>query len=204
MHAELGQIMEEVEGVYRSGLRTALGIRTSINNEIVYIESDRFPLKCKIKKQQLKFWLHVKDYISTNPRSALDIFVLKPTEIDLPFIRYYRELEGENLSPASCLVNFESELKGQWRSKFEAARNDGRLGCYLKANKTLSKSAYHTLLLWETGRLLLSRFRCGSHSLLIEIGRFNNIPLNERCCSCNMGVQKVLHCFKDCPLTISR
>ena len=99
---------KEVEAVYRSGLRTALGIRTSINNEIVYIESDRFPLKYKIKKQQLKFWLHVKDYISTNPRSALDTFVLKANEIDLPFIRYYRELERENLSPASCLVNFEN------------------------------------------------------------------------------------------------
>ena len=64
---------KEVEAVYRSGLRrTALGIRTSINNEIVYIESDRFPLKCKIKKQQLKFWLHLEDYISTN----LDLVLL--------------------------------------------------------------------------------------------------------------------------------
>ena len=113
-----------MEAVYRSGLRTVLGIRTSINNEIVYIDSDRFPLKCKIKKQQLKFWLHVKDYISTYLRSALDTFVLKATEIDLPFIRYYRELEQENLSPASCLVSFENEFKGQWRSRFEAARND--------------------------------------------------------------------------------
>ena len=70
----------------------------------------------------------MKDYISTNPRSALDTFVLKATEVDLPFIRYYRELERENLSPASCLVNFENE---QWRLRFEAARNDedSRLGC---------------------------------------------------------------------------
>ena len=95
-------------------------------------------------------------------------------------------------------------IKGQWRSRFEVARNDddSRLGCYLQVNQTLSKPAYHTLLLLETDRLLLSRFRCGSHSLLIEIGRFNNLPQNERRCSCNIGVQTVLHCFKDCPLTL--
>ena len=68
--------------------------------------------------------------------------MLKATEIDLPFIRYYRELERENSSPASCLVNFENEFKGQWRSRFEAARNDddSRLGCYLKI-----KSDYQNL-----------------------------------------------------------
>ena len=52
----------------------------------------------------------MKDYISTNPRSALDTFVLLATEIDLPFIRYNGELERENLSSASCLVNLENEF----------------------------------------------------------------------------------------------
>ena len=88
-------------------------------------------------------------------------------------------------------------------SSFEAAHNDddSRLGPYIKVNPSLSKPSYHSQLLLETDRLLLSRFRCGSHSLFIEIGRFHNIPRNERRCSCNMGVQSVLHCFRDCPLT---
>ena len=189
--------------IYRSGLRTALGIRTSINNEIVYVEADRFPLKCKIKKQQLKFWIHVKDYTNKNPNSALDMFVTKAIEINLPFIKYYLDLERENTSPGSCLVNLETEFKDKWRSSFEAAHNDddSRLGPYFEVNPSLSKPSYHSHLLLETDRLLLSRFRYGSHSLFIEFGRFHNIPRNERRCSCNMGVQSVLHCCRDCTLT---
>ena len=79
--------------------------------------------------------------------------------------------------------------------------NDSRTGTYLQVNPTLSKPAHHSQLLLETDRLMLTRFRCGSHSLLIEKGRCSNIPRNERLCSCDTGVQTVLHCFSKCPLT---
>ena len=192
-----------MEVVYRSGLRTALGIRTSINNEIVYIEADRFPLLCKIKKQQLKFWLHVKDYMNKHPKSALETFVLKAMEVNLSYVNYYRDLERTNNSPENCLLHFQTKFKEQWKLRFEAARSDtdSRLGCYLNVNPSLSKPLYHTNLLLETDRLLLSRFRCGSHSLNVEIGRFNKVPRNERLCSCGRGVKTVLHCFSDCPMT---
>ena len=39
--------------LYRLGLKYALSIRSSINNELVYIESDRIPLYVRVKKQQL-------------------------------------------------------------------------------------------------------------------------------------------------------
>ena len=45
-----------LETLYRSGLRTALSIRNTTCNEITYIESGQYPLECKVKKQQLKFW----------------------------------------------------------------------------------------------------------------------------------------------------
>ena len=53
---------DEVGLTYRMGLRTALGVRTNTNNEIIYIESNRYPLKCRIARQQVKFWLNVKKY----------------------------------------------------------------------------------------------------------------------------------------------
>ena len=74
----------EVEVIYTSGLRTALGIRTNINNEIVYIESNRFPLKCRIERQQLKFWIGVKEYTNKNPNSALKYLLNTAFEITLP------------------------------------------------------------------------------------------------------------------------
>ena len=50
----------DVEVIYRQGLRMALGVRTTTCNEIVYIESNTYPLKCRILSQQLKFWKTVK------------------------------------------------------------------------------------------------------------------------------------------------
>ena len=50
-----------IETLYRQGLRTALGVRQSVNNEIIYIETNKYQLKCCIMKQQLKFWLIVKE-----------------------------------------------------------------------------------------------------------------------------------------------
>ena len=193
----------QVEVIYRNGLRTVLGVRPNINNEIIYVESNRFPLKCKIKRQQLKFWTHVKEYIDKNPGSALDLFLKKAREINLPYIRYYENLECY-ISPTNCLKTFENEFKEKWKLNFETASNDSdiRMGTYLPVNPTLSKPLYHSDLFLETDRLILTRFRCGSHSLLIEKGRFTKIPREERLCVCNMGVQTVLHCFTQCPLTL--
>ena len=57
-----GGNFHEVEIVYRYGIKTALGIRQNVNNEITNIESNRFPLECKIRKNQMKFWINV-DYV---------------------------------------------------------------------------------------------------------------------------------------------
>ena len=55
--------------------------------------------------------------------------------------------------------------------------------------------------MFETDRLILTRFRCGSHSLLIEKGRYSDVAREERLCPYGVGVQTILHCFTECPLT---
>ena len=64
-------ILYDVELCYRAGLKVALSIRANMNNEIVYVESGKYPLHCHVKKVQLKFWLYVKKYISDFPDAAL-------------------------------------------------------------------------------------------------------------------------------------
>ena len=46
---------KEAEEIYRNGLHTALGARSNLNNEIIYIESGKYPLKSRIMTQKLKF-----------------------------------------------------------------------------------------------------------------------------------------------------
>ena len=129
------------------------------------------------------------------------MFVTKAIEINPPFIKCYLDLERENTSPGSCLVNLETEFKEKWRSSFEAAHNDDDrpLGSYFKVNPSLSKPSYHSQLLLETDRLLLSRFRCGSHSLsslkLVDFTIFQEMNVVVR------AIWEYNQYFRDCPLT---
>ena len=45
------------DSINRQGLKSALGIRPNTNNEVAYVETNRFPLQCYIQKQQHNFWL---------------------------------------------------------------------------------------------------------------------------------------------------
>ena len=43
-----GSRLKQIETTYRQGLKTALSIRDTVNNEIVYIESGEWPLEVRI------------------------------------------------------------------------------------------------------------------------------------------------------------
>ena len=143
---------DEIEVIYRDGLRTALGIRTNINNEIVYVESQRFPVKCRIARQQLKFWLKVQEYININPDSALKHFLDKALETNLPCIEHYKRLQLMNESPNKCLENHKNIFKDKWTSNLERSVEDidSRLATYKQVNPTLTAPPYFKEILFET------------------------------------------------------
>ena len=192
---------KEAEIIYRNGLRAALGIRTNINNEIVYIESGRYPLKCRIMKQQLKFWLSLQKYCEDYPESALKHFLDVARDIDLPYVKWYISLEEKYGSPENCQKTLEAEYATKWKTTFDdIVDSDSRLGTYLQVNPLLSTPEYISAVMFETDRLILTRFRCGSHSLAIEKGRYSNIPRDQRLCSCG-EIQTIFHCFTSCSAT---
>ena len=50
----------------------------------------------------------------------------------------------------------------------------------------------------QTLKEILTRFRTGSHSLAVEIGRYSNISRENRLCSCGNEVQTVWHIMAEC------
>ena len=50
-----GSKYHDVESIYRSGIKTALSVRQTFNNEICYIEAGKHPLECRIKYLQHNF-----------------------------------------------------------------------------------------------------------------------------------------------------
>ena len=78
---------------------------------------------------------------------------------------------------------------------------ESRLGVYLQVNPSLTPPTQRSHLL-EFERVLLTRYRCGSHNLQIEVGRMCNpkILRENRLCKCNGGVQSLHHCLFECAL----
>ena len=87
-----GKYTNEAELCYRLGLKTALNIRGNINNEIVYIESGKWPLCSRIKKAQLKFWLYINNYSLKYPESALTKVLNIGLQNNITYLRYYKDL----------------------------------------------------------------------------------------------------------------
>ena len=83
--------IEQIEALYRQGIKSALSIRMTTNNEIVYLESGRSPLIIRIKKQQLRFWLALQHL--TNVDLDNHISKLVRTDKNLNFIEYYKTLQ---------------------------------------------------------------------------------------------------------------
>ena len=55
-----------VETMYRCGITSALSVRNSTNNEILYVETGRCPLFIRVKKLQMIFWKSIKN-LSSDP-----------------------------------------------------------------------------------------------------------------------------------------
>ena len=102
-------LVPAIDSCFRQGLKTALSIRQSMNNEITYIESGRFPLSIRVRKQQLKFWLSLKEL---DPQHHISKFIALGQSLNLPFLNHYTNLQTLYGNPR----NYQDVL----RSKFTA------------------------------------------------------------------------------------
>ena len=198
--------IRSLETVYRLGLKRALSIRETTNTEIVYLESNRTPLSIRISKQQLSFWKTLKLYLEENPGHPLIELIEHGERINLSYLKYYRCLENKFETVVNCQKLLVEDFYAECRAKIRRQAlndDDSRSGVYLKVNPQLLPPIYEMYML-ETERVIISRYRCGSHNLKIEIGRLCNpkIPREERMCVCKTGIQSLQHCLFHCPLLL--
>ena len=96
------------------------------------------------------------------------------------------------------------DLLDSYRRSMETALEtdaDSRLGTYYRVNPSLEKYVPKPQPTLEIERELVTRYRTGSHSLAIELGRYSNTARENRVCCCGNSVQSVWHLFTECPLT---
>ena len=196
--------VNSIEVPYRLGLKRSLSIRETTNTEIVYIEADRLPLNIRISKQQLNFWINLQSYLNDNPEHPLKGLIDLGLSMNLRYLQYYKHLETTYKTPIECENTLSNEFRAANRTKITTKANndpDSRLGVYMLVNPHLSAPTQCNDIL-EFERVLLTRYRSGSHNLRIETGRLccPKIPREDRTCLCETGVQSLRHCLFACPL----
>ena len=199
-----GSNVNDAERCYRAGLKTAMNVRQNLNNEIVHIETGRWPLRILIKKQQLNFWLQMKEYVSLHPESALGKVYNMAVVSNSPYLKYYQKLEATFGDPKICDETLRKQFADSFKQKFEHQLDldsDCKLGTYYQINPSLSSYVPNPQTTLEGEREIVTRFRTGSHSLAIETGRYANVPRENRLCSCGESVLTIWHVFAECSLT---
>ena len=101
---------------YRSGIKVALDVRQNLSNEITYVESGKFPLECKVKEAQLKFWLYVIEYPLKYPESALNKIKIG-LDNNISYLKCYKNLQSEFVNPDACLQMSQNIHLDKWKHK---------------------------------------------------------------------------------------
>ena len=126
-------------------------------------------------------------------------------ELRLPYLQYYEKLKADFGDTEACEESLSQSYRDACATKIrQKAEEDenSRFGAYLQVNPQLVHPAHNYKYNPEFERVLITRYRSGSHNLKIESGRLCNptIPRDERLCMCNGDVQTLHHCLFDCPL----
>ena len=144
------------------------------------------------------------NYTNDNPDSAIAKVLRAGRACNLSYLRYYSDLHREFSNTRFCENSIDARYRSVRRQAIVGAAvdSDSKLGTYYRVNPELKPFVTPPNIL-EGERKLITRFRTGSHSLAIELGRFSRVPRERRLCKCGYSTQTVLHVFTDCPLTLS-
>ena len=146
----------------------------------------------------------MKDDMTQNPDSPVTRVYSLAIEANLPIIKHYVDLHTSFSSEYEC-YNFYLAQERDIKVRIQDAANndpDGIQGTYNRINPTLqSPCFYSSYMINESDRIILTKYRTGSHSLKIQKGRYNRVDRNNRLCKCKAGIQDLTHVLLYCNIT---
>ena len=120
---------------------------------------------------------------------------------NIKFINHYRSLKTQFQNHTNCrdMQNntFLETLKLTIRNERYI---NSTLGTYCSINPTLETPIHDSI---ESERILITKYRTGSHNLKIETGRWFRKDRSQRLCDkCNLNsLQTITHVLNECPFT---
>lgn len=200
----------DIERVHLKFLKKILSVRQQTSNASVYGELGRFPLFVVRQIRIIKYWYKI---CKTPDTLLFRLYNMKNDQgkfINSWTLNVHRLLEniGFNflidnntlsLSDINCVVQRIYDIYVQnWFSELD---DSNKLASYRHYKKSFELEKYISCVTNSKLDLALTRFRCSAHRLLIEEGRYRNIPRDHRTCThCNMNlIENEYHFLLVCP-----
>ena len=203
-----------IENVQVYACKRFLNVSPTSSNDAVLGDLSRFPLHIFTVKRCVKFWIRLLKLPNTryskkcyNMLKYFDSIGYKNWVTEIRqllctngFGYVWQEQNVHNIG--HFLSAFLQRLKDQhiqtWRQNLET---NNKLIYYRDFKMSFSLEPFVSAIDITKFRTTLAKFRCSSHDLMIERGRYFNIPREERTCVyCNTVIEDELHFVMSCPL----
>ena len=205
--------------MHQKFMKYILGVKRNCTNMTIHGELGEVPILFHGFISLLSFWHRTSnmreetlvkqtlDYITNNNSLKFEWlatvqYLLKYLDIDQYFQNPH--LIDTNNFVMTCKKKLKEKFIDDWLLEISGvSRKNGensKMRFYKLIKKSFEKEPYLDIIKDFNLRRTISKFRCSDHILEIEVGRHNNIKLEERVCKlCNGGVESEMHFLKDCP-----
>ena len=191
------KIPKGLETLYFKLIKSALNVRPNTPNFVVLIESGLLPIKALIRKRQLKWYRKFKRSLRAGSARANVLDELSSSNVKVEYLEHYCSLDEKYRHPKDIYSEAISEIRSVIRAKATDIENHYRFYIYMKINPELLPSPFLSCI--GVGDAI-TRFRCGSHNLPIETGRWRRTPRHARLCSSCQVLGDEFHFLFNCPL----
>lgn len=182
------------ENIHVKFCKYVLGVHKKAMNIPVMGELGRYPITIDIVGQIISFWIHV---LESNENSYLrQVYnqMMQQTCSDSPWLNFVKntlyncdlwhvwENQGTlNVSRLkyALIQILEKKYESFWDEK---KKGSSKLKFYDSITKKYKFEPYLVHIINISHRKSLTKLRIGAHDLMIEIGRYNNTPKEERKC----------------------
>ena len=172
--------LTKIEALYRKAIRIAFSLHSSTPNEIVYLETGVNELKAEIYRSQFRFWEKIKEFMLKEPDSTITEIYTNAINSNVHFLRHYINLHIMFSNSDECFNQYRNDFIETTKSsiRLKAAKDNNIVHKdYIMLNNDLkTPDFYSSYSVIENERLILTKYRTGSHHLKLLAGSRFNIP----------------------------
>lgn len=180
--------LRPAEHLYITSLKQMMGVRTTTCTDLVLVEAGE-PDACElIRRRQRRFitkLMNREDHLNTHVGKVMQMAMQARCPAGIALEKLLQDPEERSLDQRQSAI-LESD--------------SSRRMAYRTVNPTLQRAAAYRDGIEERDRVAFTRLRLSSHNLIMERGRWNRVPRDQRLCLCG-ELQTEAHVLLSCDHT---